>query len=658
MFLRRSLTPSHSYHPNLDVLLYFWDALEIAQSTLRITLCTLSSGPEMTREIPNSSFFKELSLELRQVWQWFRYRLASGGVGLRNKYRQLRRFQLDYIVLALSGPLPERASPPRGFLQRRLPFPPEPLSLETLNWQLERIADATNVKGVILILQDLPGGIAKLENLRRAIERLRSAGKECVIYTPHLDIRHYFVAAAANRIITPPSVTFNVLGLSAEAIFLKDALTKIGITVDVFQVSPYKGAFDTFGQADITPEQEEQLNWILDENFSTIIKAISPGRSLSEDEVRALIDSAPFPAQKALDVGLIDNLAYEDEIAGVLGDVFVENSPALNSTTKDSNSSEKSHHTKAKIATWSMAHSILLEKYRKPLNKHIGVISLEGQIDMGASRRAPIKLPIPIPLFGATSVGERTVLKLLRQAERDRRMAALVVLIDSGGGSPLASDLIWRQLQRISQKRPVLAYMGNVAASGGYYIAAAAEHIMGQPATITGSIGVVSLHVNMKGLYEKINVNRISLSRGQRATLYSDIRELTPEDHDILNQQLNNLYSDFKRIVANGRNIPYEDLDPICEGRVWTGRQAKDRGLIDSFGDLVDAIKTAAEMADLPVDDKHFIPVANLNQPSSGYVLPKAFEANEEIEQLIAAEVLRNYAGHPQFIMPFRLWFR
>jgi ClpP class serine protease len=181
---------------------------------------------------------------------------------------------------------------------------------------------------------------------------------------------------------------------------------------------------------------------------------------------------------------------------------------------------------------------------------------------------------------------------------------------------------------------------------------------MAQPATITGSIGVVSLHVNMKGLYEKIDVNRISLSRGQRATLYSEIRELSTEDHDILNQQLDNLYSNFKRIVANGRDIPYEDLDPICEGRVWTGGQAKERGLVDSFGDLVDAIKMAAEMADFPVDGTHRIPVANLNQPPSGYILPSAFELNKEIEQLFAVELLQNYTGRPQFIMPFRLWFR
>jgi len=613
----------------------------------------------MTQKSPNNGFLYELSLELRQIGRIFRHHLASGRVGLRNKFRRLRRLQIDYIVLPVSGPLPERASPPRGFLQRRLPFPPEPLTFEILNWQLERIADATNVKGVVLVLQDLPGGIAKLENLRRAIERLTAAGKECVVYTPHLDIRHYFVAAAANRIITPPSVTFDVLGLSAEAIFLKDALTKIGISVDVFQVSPYKGAFDTFGQAEITPEQEEQLNWILDENYSIIVNAIATGRSLSEDEVRALIDSAPFSAQKALDAGLIDHIAYEDEIASLLGDAIVaEDSPPVDGGTKDSSPTEKTRSKKAKMATWPAAQSILLERWRKPLYKYISVISLEGQIEMGSSRRAPIKLPIPLPFFGATTTGETTVLKLLRKAERDRRMASLVVIIDSGGGSPLASDLIWRQLRRIAQKRPVLAYMGNIAASGGYYIAAAAEHIMAQPATITGSIGVVSLHVNMKGLYEKINVNRISLSRGQRATLYSEIRELSPEDHDIINQQLDNLYSDFKRIVADGRDIPYEELDPLCEGRVWTGRQAKERGLVDSFGDLVDAIKLAAEMADFPVDGTHHIPVINLDQPSSGYILPNAFELNEEIEKLFAAELLQNYSGRPQFIMPFRLWFR
>jgi len=613
----------------------------------------------MNQNSPKNGFFHELSLELRQIGRMVRDYLSSGRVGVRNKIRQLRRLQIDYIVLPISGPLPERASPPRGFLHRRLPLPPEPLSLEILNRRLERIAAAGNVKGVIFVLQDLPGGIARLENLRRSMERLKAAGKECVVYTPHLDIRHYFVATAADRIITPPSVTFNVLGLSAEAIFLKDALTKIGIYVDVFQISPYKGAFDTFGQASITPEQEEQLNWILDENFAIIVNAIARGRSLEENEVRELIDSAPFPAQEALEAGLVDHIAYEDEIAFVLGDSFMKRElQPVNGNGENSQSSNKSHPEKANIATWPAAYNILLEEWRKPLSKYIGVISLEGQIDIGHSRRAPIKLPIPLPIFGATSVGDATVSNLLRRVERDQRMAALVVHIDSGGGSPLASDLIWRQIRRIAQKKPVLAYMGNVAASGGYYIAAAAEHIMSQPATITGSIGVVSLRVNMKGLYEKINVNRISLSRGRRASLYNEIRDLSSEDHDVLNRQLHNLYKEFKRIVAAGRDIPYEDLDPLCEGRIWTGRQAKERGLVDSFGDLVDAIKKAAEMAGLPVNGTHQIPVVNINQTSSGYVLPEAFEPSEEIEQLFAAELLRNYAGRPQFIMPFRLWFR
>ena len=274
----------------------------------------------MTKESPTTGFFYELFRELRQIWQILRYRLASGRVAIRNRFRRRRNLELDYIVVPISGPLPERSSPPRGFLQRRLPFPPEPMSLESLNWQLNRIADAANVKGIIIILQDLPGGIAKLENIRRTIDRFRSNGKECIVYTPYLDIRHYFVAAAADRIISPPSANFELLGLNAEAIFLNEALSKIGIAVDVFQVSPYKGAYDTFGQSTITPEQEEQLNWILDENFAIIVKGIATGRALSEDDVRNLIDSAPFSAEKALADGLVDHLAYEDELAYLLGD--------------------------------------------------------------------------------------------------------------------------------------------------------------------------------------------------------------------------------------------------------------------------------------------------------------------------------------------------
>jgi len=612
----------------------------------------------MAQPSNNQNFLSELKRELSQIWRSTCTRIRRGQVAFRNRVRAFRRLELDYIAMTIGGPLPERTGPPRSFLQRRLPLPAQPLSIELLNRRLSRIMDANNVKGVILVFQGLPGGIAKLSTLRNAIERVQAAGKECIVFTPYLDTRHYFVASAADTIITPASSTFEVLGLNAETIFLNDALTKMGIDVEVFQVSPYKGAYDMLGKADISPEQKEQLNWLLDENFNIIVEGISTGRKLSVEQVRSLIDSAPFSAGQALKAGLIDYIAYEDEMSHLLG----RQKTAVNDDESSSEAVGKKNGkdvttTRARIVTWPEAQGMLQEKWRRPTKSYIGVLSLEGQIMMGESRRAPVRLPIPIPLFGSNSVGETSVLSMLRQVERDKQMAALVVHIDSGGGSPLASDLISRQLKRIAQKIPVVVYMGDVSASGGYYIAAVATKIVSQPASLTGSIGVVSLHLNLEGLYDKVRVNRVSLGRGKRSSLYSENRQLSADDREVINQQMDDLYMRFKQLVSINRDIPDDVLEPMCGGRVWSGRQAKDKGLVDVLGDMETAVELAIDLAGLPRDEDRFVPTRNLYQSTSRYMLPEPFETPGELAALVNLEQILSLGSRPLYILPYHIKF-
>lgn len=239
-------------------------------------------------------------------------------IGLRNGLRRLRRARLDYVVMTLGGPLPERDAPPRRFYQRFLPLPPPPLSLQTLNSRLRRIAEAGNVRGVLFIFTGFGAGLATLQNLRRAMLRLRAAGKEVIVFTTDLDLAHYYVATAADRIITPAGSTFNVLGLRSEAIFLKDALAQLGIYADIIQISPFKTAGNILGKAEITPEQQAQLDWLLDDNYDQITADMATGRGLSQAALQALIDHAPYTPQQALDHGLIDHIAYEDELAALL----------------------------------------------------------------------------------------------------------------------------------------------------------------------------------------------------------------------------------------------------------------------------------------------------------------------------------------------------
>lgn len=604
-----------------------------------------------------STFLSELALELRQLWRSLSFAIGGAGIALRNAIRRARRLKVDYVVLPLSGSLPERAGPPRGFIQRRLPFPDPPLTMELLNSQLRAVADAENVSGVVFIFQGMTAGLATLQNVRRAIERLQEAGKKVVIFTPFLDMPHYFVAAAADKIVVPPMARFEVIGIRSETVFLKDALERIGIKADVVQISPFKTAYNELAESDITPEQEQQLNWILDDAYDQVTSALASGRNMSTDAIKALIDQAPMSAERARETGLLDHIAYEDALPQLLANEGREPStsgPAAEAIEETGQTSTAGTYQEAKLLTWSDAQSVLIEKRRYVGRKHIGVVSLEGAISMGASRRSP--LPIPF-LTGRTS-GEATLSDTLRRAEKDSRLAALIVQIDSGGGSALASDLIWRQVDRIARRLPVIAYLGNVAASGGYYVAAAGRHIMSQPLTLTGSIGVVTVHISTKGLFEQLSVKRVSLKRGERANLTSDIYPLDEEEKQILWTEVSDTYQRFKDIVADSREIAEQRLEEIGEGRVWTGRQALDRNLVDAYGDFQDAIAKAAELAGIQLDDRHDVEVRNLFPSGSGHVLPRPLEEPAELLGILTQEQVAAYLDKPLLIMPMEITLR
>lgn len=605
-----------------------------------------------TQQNQPPDFFTELKEEIAELWQTIRFDWHKLQISLRNGLRRARDARLDYVMMAVGGPLPERAAPPRGFIERQLPLPEPPLSLEEVNGRFQTIADADNVRGVVLILRRLSAGLATLQNVRQSINRLRAAGKEVIIFTPYLDLPHYFVASAADRIVAPPGVQFEVLGLRSEVTFLKDALARAGVAADVVQISPYKTAFNTLHKSDITPEQREQMEWLLDDTFSIVTEAMAAGRNKSVAEITALIDQAPFFAQAAQEHGLIDVIGYDDELAALLAEVETAESPPENATDKPAKNDDPPH---ARLLSWEKAAPLLTEKVKRIARKFIGVISLEGAIMMGPSQEPPIDLPLP--LVGGAVAGEETLLRLLRRAETIDEMAALIFHVDSPGGSALASDLIGREIARLAQKKPVLVYMGNVAASGGYYVSAAGRHIMSQSATLTGSIGVISAKVSTKDLYEKLSLNRVSMQRGAHADLYADDAPMSETERQIFWEGIVESYRQFKEVVAAGRNLSYDELDPICEGRVWTGRQALQHGLVDSHGDFIDAIHQTAELANLPLDDAHTVDVINLYTKRDGYVAPQPFEAAAALVRLFSGEQARQLLHRPLWLMPYTVRF-
>jgi protease-4 len=619
---------------------------------------------EPTPDGPPPGFSKALRRDLRAARQTVNDSLDTLAVDWRNLLRRLRRAHVDTVVLSVGGSLPERAAPPRGFIERRLPLPPDPFSLQQLNNRLRMVAEADNVRGVVFVFRGFSTGLATLQNFRSAVARLRAAGKDTTVYTPYLDLPHYYAATAAARIIAPPGAQFDVLGLYAEVAFLKDALARVGVQTDVVQISPYKTAYDRLSQADITPEYRAQLEWLLDDQYDMLTADMAAGRNLTQTALREWIDRAPLSAEEARDAGLIDWVGYDDQLAELLArpqsSQHATPTPTAASAASEANATRDSTSIpppKVRLKSWGQAWDLLLEKPRRHTRRYVGVLSLEGLINMGPSRRPPIDLPIPF--VGGETAGEQTLVATLRRLEHLDDLAALVLHVDSGGGSALASELIGRQMELFATHKPVVVYMGNVAASGGYYVAAPAAYIMSQTGTTTGSIGVITAKVSTAGLYDRLSVNRVSLERGQHAGLYRDSDPMTTEERAIFQRTIHETYEQFVAVVARGRKLSPEAVDAIGGGRVWTGRQARERGLVDGHGDFLDAIQKAAELAALPVDDVYAISVVNFTPRTSQYtVYPNGSTwLAEEAARLLSGETLRALAGRPLMLLPYEVSF-
>ncbi len=506
-------------------------------------------------------------------------------LSIRNTIRRFSRLRIDYILIELAGPLPE-FSPPvprwRRFLSvLGLTSEAAPMSLQAVRTAFDQIGSDPRPTGVVLRLDALSTGWATAQSLRQAIEGLRKAGKRVVAYAADFDTVKYFIACAADEIISPPSAIWNVLGLRVEVMFLKEALRAWGIEADVIAVSPYKASLDIISRTDMSPEQRENLEHILEAQFAELLEAFSSARGLSNEELRSLIDEAPYVAERAFAAGLLDAVLYPDQLVEHL-------------------SGTQAAGHKASLVPWSSARKILLAPVRKRTGKAIGVISLQGTIVPGAGRTLP--LPIPLPLIGNTQAGSDTIEQALREAEANPRIAGVVLHVDSRGGSSLASDLIWREVDRVRKKKPVVAFMGNYAASGGYYVSTNADWIVGQPLTITGSIGVVWARVATIGLLDRLRVNYVALQRGAHAGLASDPAPIPNDLREVVERMVMDVYNQFKQRVNVGRKISAEELEDLAGGRIWLGAQALERGLIDQLGNLEDAVEKAKALAGVTTD--------------------------------------------------------
>jgi protease-4 len=480
------------------------------------------------------------------------------------------------LVLNVSGDLPDYVAEDQiakalGVGQRQ--------SFTGLLTQLRK-AKVDNRIGAILLDINFPGiGWGKADELRDAIADFKTSGKPVYAYMEIGMNREYYIATAADKIFVPPPGDLYINGFAAEATFYKGSLDKLGIEADVIQVGPkYKSAPDQYTKTTMGDGQREVINAILDEYYSRFSNAIATSRKKSATDVTAIIDNAPYNAPQAKEQGLIDDAIYVDQVYEAL-------------------KTQLGYKAEDELRTISGGQYREIPSDSLGLNngERIAVIFASGAINVGSSSNSP---------FGGEMVGSDTVVKAINDAAADAGIKAIVLRVDSPGGSALASDLMWRAIENAKAKgKPVVVSMGDVAASGGYYISTNADKIVAEPATITGSIGVFMGKPVVKGMYDWLGITNEYVMRGKNAGIFRATEKWTPEERAKMEEQTNHIYfTNFVPKVSKGRNMTDEQVNTIAQGRVWTGTQAKANGLIDEFGGFEKAIEIAKQLANLPAD--------------------------------------------------------
>ncbi|MFC3199258.1 signal peptide peptidase SppA [Parapedobacter deserti] len=444
------------------------------------------------------------------------------------------------------------------------------LGLDDILKRIEGAKDDDRIRGIYLDLSMVSASFASLQEIRDALLSFKKSGKFIVAYSELYTQRAYYLASTADRIYVNPEGTIDFRGLASQTMFLKGTLDKLGIEAQVVKVGTYKSAVEPFTLDRMSEANREQMASFIGSIYGHFVNEIAASRKLSPDSLRAIADRyAVRNADDAVAHGLADGKKYKDEILGELKGLLEisedKDIPAV-SLTK--------YRPQAKSAGASV-------------RDRIAVVYAVGEIVSGEG--------------SDEIIGSERISRELRKLRRDDKVKAVVLRVNSPGGSALASDVIWREVDLLKQAKPVVVSMGDVAASGGYYIAAAADSIFAQPNTITGSIGVFGLIPNLQGLYhDKLGITYDKVKTGKYADMLTTFdRPLTADERLILQQEVERIYDTFLQRVVDGRGLSRARVDSIGQGRVWSGQQALDLGLVDRLGSIEDAIAAAAKKAGL-----------------------------------------------------------
>ncbi len=486
--------------------------------------------------------------------------------------------KLSYAHIQIKGSLPEGGQPLGLFGE----------TLETLDSVLQRLrkaAEDDKVQGLLVHVDGASVGWAKVHELRSAIAAVRKTGKPVYGYLESGETKDYLIAAACDTVVLPESGMLMLPGVRAEVTFYKNLFDWLQIEPQMLRVGEYKSAGEPYTRSEMSPQFREELSAVLDSFYAQIVEQIATSRKLDPAKVQEIIDRGLLTAADAKAAGLVDQVVYEDAIAGLIqGDDATAEVKFLKGYGKRKLDTDFSGLTgMVKMMNLLMG---VEEPARRSLAPKIAVISAVGPIMSGSSSA---------DLFGEQTMGSATMIKAIRQARDDETVKAIVLRVDSPGGSALASDLMWHELETL--KKPFVVSMGDVAASGGYYIAMGADRVFAEPGTITGSIGVVGGKLALEKALAKVGVTTSVVQRGANGGVISIMSPFTESEREAMQQMLNDIYTQFTTKAAAGRKMEVAALEKLARGRIYTGLQAKEIGLIDEVGTLADAIayaKTAA----------------------------------------------------------------
>jgi protease-4 len=426
-------------------------------------------------------------------------------------------------------------------------------SLHELARVIDEVVKDPHARGLLVTLKSFRGGMAAATSLRALLLRARQASKDVIVHMPlGGDTKEVYIASVATKLYVGPQALLAPVGFASATRYLRRALDRAGIEPEVFARGKYKSAGEQLVRDTMSEGQKEQTVALLDVFYDEVVEAIASGRGLAVERVRSLVDGAPYRAPEAVQVGLCDGAVYEDALGALLA---VEK--------------KKPRVVPAGRYRRLVAETKRVRVLRAPV---IGVIQVHGAIASDA------------PAFTRSMAIDDRVIAAVREARRNPRVRGVVLHVDSPGGGALASDRMHHELVQLAAEKPLVCCMANVAASGGYYVAAAAHSIVAQPTTITGSIGVVAARVVIEPLLTRLGVHTEVLKRGARSDMLQPTRHFDAEEREAFQRELDGMYRAFVGIVAEGRKRPFDEIEALAQGRVWSGKDALAHGLVDRLG--------------------------------------------------------------------------